>query len=65
MRWRAADQHQAGDSIGMTTPRLERNLDAHGMSDEDRARGTRIVEDGGEIIREIGDADARQITRRL
>src|SRR5689334_15350901 len=49
----------------MTPPRLERDLNAHRMSDEDGSRNAGVVENRSDIIRKIRDRNATHVARRL
>src|ERR1041385_4249880 len=64
MRRRPTYKYEAGDALDVAAVRLERDLHAHRMSEEDCAIDLRVVENGCDVVGEILDAHARGITRR-
>jgi hypothetical protein len=65
VRGRAAGQDQAGDPVAVAQPGLERHLHAHRVAAQHRALDRRVVEDGGDVVGEVGDRHPRWIARRL
>jgi hypothetical protein len=64
MRGRAAHEHETRNACAMTAHGLERDLNAHGMADDDGAVDLRIIEHARSIVGEVLDGHPRWIARR-
>jgi hypothetical protein len=61
---RATYKDEPGDAIRMTAVGLERDLDAHRVTDQHCPIDERIVEDARNVVGEILDRDSTRVTRR-
>src|SRR5690242_21263294 len=64
MRRRAAYEHETGDTCGVPSIGLERDLHAHRVADEDRLIDLGVIEDARDVIGEIFDRDATRVSGR-